>query len=58
MKKMVDFQKLIVGKGGRNEGASDGWDGLIDDVRIYDRALSDAEIGLLAGRTKPVDKPF
>ncbi|MCH7559151.1 MAG: hypothetical protein IIB56_17100, partial [Planctomycetes bacterium] len=32
--------------------------GLIDDVRIYDYALSDAEIAWLAGVTKPFDKPF
>ena len=34
------------------------FDGLIDDVRIYDRALSQEEIVWLAGRTKPFDKPF
>ncbi len=34
------------------------FDGLIDDVRIYDRALSQEEITWLAGRTKPIDKPF
>jgi hypothetical protein len=32
--------------------------GSLDDVRIYNRALSDAEIGGLAGRTKPMQKPF
>jgi len=32
--------------------------GLIDDVRIYSRALSPAEIAGLAGVTKPFDKPF
>ncbi|MFQ6035968.1 MAG: LamG-like jellyroll fold domain-containing protein [Sedimentisphaerales bacterium] len=32
--------------------------GMIDDVRVYDYALSDAEIAWLAGRTKPFDKPF
>ena len=32
--------------------------GLIDDLRIYDYAPSPAEIGWLAGRTKPFDKPF
>ena len=35
-----------------------GFIGLIDDVRIYDRALSDAEVRSLAGKTTPVDKPF
>ncbi|MHC4500718.1 MAG: LamG domain-containing protein, partial [Planctomycetota bacterium] len=32
--------------------------GAIDDVRIYDRALTREEIAWLAGRTKPFDKPF
>ena len=32
--------------------------GMIDDVRIYDRALSQAEILGLAGKTAPVIKPF
>ncbi|MFB0524062.1 MAG: LamG domain-containing protein, partial [Phycisphaerae bacterium] len=32
--------------------------GVIDDVRVYAYALSDAEIAWLVGRTKPFDKPF
>jgi hypothetical protein len=32
--------------------------GLIDDVRIYDLALTQEEIAWLAGKTKPFDKPF
>jgi hypothetical protein len=32
--------------------------GLIDEVRVYNRALSEAEIFGLAGRTIPVAKPF
>jgi len=32
--------------------------GLIDDVRIYNRALTHEEVAWLAGRTKPFDKPF
>jgi len=32
--------------------------GVIDDVRVYDYALSDVEVAWLAGRTKPFDKPF
>ena len=32
--------------------------GSLDEVRIYDRALSAAEILWLAGRTAPIDKPF
>ena len=34
------------------------YNGLLDDVRIYNRALSHAEVAGLAGRTKPFDKPF
>ncbi|MHC4595896.1 MAG: LamG-like jellyroll fold domain-containing protein, partial [Planctomycetota bacterium] len=32
--------------------------GSIDEVRIYDRVLTEEEIAWLAGRTKPFDKPF
>jgi hypothetical protein len=32
--------------------------GSLDDVRIYDRVLTQEEIAWLAGRTKPFDKPF
>lgn len=32
--------------------------GMIDEVRIYDVALSDGEIAWLAGRTEPLHKPF
>jgi hypothetical protein len=39
---------LVVGKGANDEDANDGWDGLIDDVRIYDYALSEALIRELA----------
>ncbi len=34
------------------------FDGLIDEVRVYDRALSEGEALFLAGITSPVDKPF
>ena len=34
------------------------FDGLLDEVRIYDYALLLGEIGWLAGRTEPFDKPF
>jgi len=32
--------------------------GAVDDVRIYDRALTHGEVAGLAGRTDPFDKPF
>ena len=34
------------------------FNGLIDDVRIYEQALSEAEILWLAGQTSPKHKPF
>ncbi len=34
------------------------WQGLVDDVRLYDRALSPDEIAWLAGKTEPIVKPF
>ncbi|MHC4683597.1 MAG: LamG-like jellyroll fold domain-containing protein [Planctomycetota bacterium] len=44
--------------GSRPSGNDRFFMGLIDDVRIYDRALTQEEIAWLAGRTKPFDKPF
>ncbi len=37
---------------------NDYFDGLIDDVRVYNRALSEGEALSLAGGTAPIDKPF
>jgi len=45
--------ELIVGKGGKDENADQGWDGLIDDVRIYDYPLSDKEVLYLANDGAP-----
>lgn len=42
----IGATKLLVGRGGKDQTGS--WDGLIDDVRIYDYALSDAEVAYLA----------
>ncbi|MCP4455295.1 MAG: LamG domain-containing protein, partial [Planctomycetes bacterium] len=41
-------------------GPQDGrfFTGLIDEVMIYDRALTAEELLWLAGRTAPIDKPF
>jgi hypothetical protein len=41
--------KLLVGRGGKDETGS--WDGLVDEVRIYDYALSDTEVAYLADTT-------
>jgi len=32
--------------------------GAVDEVRLYNRALSQAELAWLAGRTDPMQKPF
>ena len=46
--------KLFVGKGAKdNNGTS--WPGLIDDIRIYDRALTEAEIADLASGVLAVE---
>jgi hypothetical protein len=34
------------------------WSGQMDEVWIYGRVLSDAEIAGLAGQAKPLHKPF
>ncbi len=36
--------KMIVGKGGKDLGATAGWKGLIDDVRVYNIVLTAADI--------------
>ena len=41
-----------------NRGSPPNWHGLLDDIQIYSRALSQEEIASLAGRTLPFDKPF
>jgi hypothetical protein len=34
------------------------FNGLIDEVKLFDRALSPAELLWLSGKTSPIDKPF
>ncbi len=50
-----DVTTLIVGWGGKfNDAGVGGWDGLIDDVRIYDHVLSEVEIlGAMEGTVWP-----
>jgi hypothetical protein len=38
--------------------AAEFWDGTVDDVRIYSRALSDGEVAYLGGLTEPFSEPF
>jgi hypothetical protein len=41
--------RIMLGKGGKDSAADAGWDGRIDDVRVYARALSEGEARYLAG---------
>ena len=41
---ITGMTKLIVGKGAKDEGDTASWDGLIDDVRIYNEALTAEDI--------------
>ena len=43
---------------GINRAADNQFGGTIDDVRLYNRALSDAEVAGLAGLAEPVVRPF
>jgi hypothetical protein len=48
--------------GARANSSNDGQEGFLtgslDELRIYDRALTQEDVTWLAGRTKPFDKPF
>jgi Concanavalin A-like lectin/glucanases superfamily/F5/8 type C domain len=43
---------------GKREDNENFFPGSVDEVRVYDRALSDGEIAYLAGKTAPIHKPF
>jgi sialidase-1 len=43
---------------GKREDNTNFFPGMVDDFRIYNRVLSDAEMAGLGGMTKPFDKPF
>jgi hypothetical protein len=45
---LTGYNRIIVGKGCKDTASNQGWDGLIDDVRIYDYALSKEEAAYLA----------
>ncbi|MBL7153084.1 MAG: LamG domain-containing protein [Phycisphaerae bacterium] len=49
------YTQMVVGQGGKfNDASGGGWNGLIDDVQIYNYALSGAEIATVkAGGTIP-----
>ena len=46
--KMTDASKTVIGQGEKDKAGAVGWKGLIDDVRIYNRVLKEAEIADLA----------
>ena len=54
----IDTDPTGVVQIGKSPYHNSGFIGLIDDVRIYDSALSAAEILSVAGRTDPIHKPF
>jgi hypothetical protein len=49
---MNDTQGFLIG-GLASPAATEWFEGLIDDLRIYDRELSQGEVGWLAGKTAP-----
>jgi hypothetical protein len=44
---LTGYDRVIVGKGGKEESPDQSWDGLVDDVRIYDKVLTQDEIQLI-----------
>jgi regulation of enolase protein 1 (concanavalin A-like superfamily) len=54
---LVGYTKLLVGKGGKDDGADESWDGRIDDVRIYASALTYGNVRHLAGEGDLVIPP-
>ncbi len=55
---MLQIGEGLVGGWLNGEAIEREWAGAIDDVRIYNRALSAAEVLWLSGKTTPVDKPL
>jgi hypothetical protein len=54
----IDSTTFNVNIGRNSEETDRFYDGVIDEVRIYDRALSQGEIGSLAGRTAVYTQPL
>ena len=52
----VSAYNLYIGENSQATGRQLG--GSVDDVRIYNRALSPAEVAGLSGRTTPIHVPF
>lgn len=43
---------------GQQVNEAEFWDGAVDEVRLYDRALTAEELAWLAGRRMPIHAPF
>ncbi len=54
----IETRTHNVSMGENSEASGRFYDGLLDDARIYNRALSGAEAAWLGGAIKPFDKPF
>jgi WD40 repeat protein/serine/threonine protein kinase/tetratricopeptide (TPR) repeat protein len=56
---LTGYDKLMIGKGGKDVGFDQSWNGLIDDVRIYSYALIEEEIEAVykGGGPGPLDRP-
>ncbi len=54
----LQMGKGLIGAWLNGEQIEREWAGLIDDVRFYNRALSEGEVLWLAGKTRSVDKPL
>jgi len=52
------LNRWSIGQEWDNTVASNFLEGMVDDARIYDYALSLEEVAWLTGRTEPFDKPF
>jgi len=46
---LTGYTKLVVGKGAKDDLASESWNGLIDELRVYNYALAPGEVITLAG---------
>jgi len=47
---LTGYTKLLIGRGGKDTAADLGWNGLVDEVRIYDYALSQDQIKTVMNR--------
>jgi hypothetical protein len=55
---LATVTRWSIGQEWDNATPSNFYTGAADDARIYNYALSDAEVASLSGRTQPFDKPF